>query len=360
MDLRDRVVDALVGIIVVSRWRHWEFWPMWATYPPVVAWIALQAIRHGSLRPITAANPGFADGGLVGESKHAIQSLLPPAWTVPSRVIEPGPLHERTASLLQWMSDEHWSYPIVLKPDVGQRGVGVRKIASDAAAFAYLGDYPHRIVVQPWHPGPFEAGVFYARHPDQSRGRILSITDKVFPAVVGDGCSTLAELIASHPRYRLQCETFFQRHHEKLQVVLDAGQPMPLGEVGNHSQGTLFLDGAALWSPALEERIDEIARGVPGFFIGRFDVRYTDAARFRSGLDIRVIELNGVTAEPTDIYDPQRSIASAYVALFDQWRRVFAIGTANLRRGCRGASTLRLLQLGMTHLTDGRAFPVSS
>jgi hypothetical protein len=73
-----------------------------------------------------------------------------------------------------------------------------------------------------------------------------------------------------------------------------------------------------------------------------------------------VIELNGVTAEPTDIYDPNRTLSSAYAALFDQWRRVFEIGHANLQRGHGGASTGRLLHLGLAHLTDTRAFPVSS
>lgn len=122
----------------------------------------------------------------------------------------------------------------------------------------------------------------------------------------------------------------------------------------------MFLDGRELWTPALERRVDEIARAVPGFFIGRFDVRYGDVERFKSGADLRIIELNGVTAEPTDIYDPNRSVWSAYAALFDQWRRVFEIGDANLQRGHGGASAIRLLQLGLTHLTDGRAFPASS
>jgi hypothetical protein len=345
---------------MVSRWRRWEFWPMWAAYPPVLAWIAVQAVRHRSLRPITAANPGFPDGGLVGESKHQIQSLLPAAWALPTCAVEAGPARERVADFLQLMSREQWSYPIVFKPDVGQRGAGVRKIENAGAARRYLAQYADRIVVQPWHPGPFEAGVFYARHPDESRGCILSITDKVFPEVVGDGRSSLAELIAGHPRFSLQRDTFFRRHAAHLDTVLDHGRTMRLAEVGNHSQGTMFLDGAALWSPALEARIDEIARAVPGFHIGRFDVRYADVDRFRSGTDISIVELNGVTAEPTDIYDPDRPIASAYAALFDQWRRVFEIGDANRRRGFEGASAMRLLQLGLAHLADRRAFPVSS
>jgi hypothetical protein len=348
---------------MVNRWRHWghwEFWPAWAAYPPVVAWIAMQAIRHGGLRPITAANPGLKDGGLVGESKHDIQSRIPSPWAVPSGVIEPGALRSRESSLLQLMASSGWHYPLVLKPDVGQRGMGVRKIASAADATSYFDHYPHRAIAQPWHPGPYEAGLFYARHPDEPRGRILSITDKIFPVVEGDGRSTLAHLIATHPRFHLQAATFRRRHAASLALVLARGERLPLAEVGNHAQGTMFLDGRDLWTPALERRLDEIARAVPGFFIGRFDVRYADVDRFRAGDDLRVIELNGVTAEPTDIYDPNRTVWSAYAALFDQWRRVFEIGAANLRQGHHGASPIRLLQLALAHLRDGRAFPVSS
>jgi hypothetical protein len=344
---------------MVTRWS-WEFWPMWASYPPVVAWIALQAVRSGGVRAITAANPGFEDGGLVGESKHAIQLLLPPAWAVPSEVIEPGLPESRAATLGRLMHDRDWAYPLVLKPDVGQRGVGVRRITGAAEARAYLRQYPHRAVAQPWHPGPFEAGLFYARHPDEPRGRILSITDKVFPVVEGDGRSTLEQLIDAHPRCRLQAGTFRRRHQDQLSTVPAPGQRVRLGDVGNHAQGTMFLDGRALWTAALEERVDQIARAVPGFYIGRFDVRYADVGRFKAGEDFQVIELNGVAAEPTDIYDPDRSLVSAYAALFDQWRRVFEIGRANLERGHDGASAMRLLQLALRHLTDQRAFPVSS
>jgi hypothetical protein len=261
---------------------------------------------------------------------------------------------------LRLMGDNGWQYPIVLKPDVGQRGAGVRKIADVVTARLYLVQYPHRVVAQPWHPGPYEAGIFYTRHPDEPRGCILSITDKVFPIVVGNGRSTLAQLIDAHPRFHLQAGAFHRRHSDRLNSVLAVDERFSLAEVGNHCQGTMFLDGRGLWTPALERRVDEIARAVPGFFIGRFDVRYADVERFKTGEDLRVIELNGVTAEPTDIYDPNRSLVSAYAALFDQWRRIFEIGSANLRLGHSGASALRLLRLGLSHLTDGRVFPVSS
>lgn len=343
-----------------QRWKHWEFWPTWAVYPPVVAWIALLAIRYRGFGAITAANPGFEDGGLVGESKQDLQSMLPSPWAVPSARIDPAEPRLRLRELKALMDDQGLSYPMILKPDIGQRGVGVRKIADDAEALSYFESFPHATVAQPWHPGPFEAGVFYARHPDEPRGRIVSITEKVFPVIEGDGHSTLAELIDAHPRYRLQAPVFRRRHASRLSEIPAAGVCVRLAEVGNHAQGTLFLDGRDLWTPALEARIDAIARDVPGFFIGRFDVRYSNVDAFKAGDDLAIVELNGVTAEPTDIYDPSRSVLSAYAAMFDQWRRVFEIGAANLRRGHRGASAFRLAQLGLLHLGDRRAFPVSS
>lgn len=344
----------------LERWRHWEFWPTWATYAPLMPWIAWLALRHGGPGTVAAANPGFSDGGLVGESKFGILSMLPPEWTVPSARIDPGPLETRCRAVAAFVEVPGVSFPLVLKPDVGQRGAGVRKVHSCAEAADYLRRTSYTVVAQPWHPGPFEAGVFYWRHPSEAHGRILSITDKVFPRIVGDGVRTVGALIRAHPRLSRQWPVFRVRHDASLNRVLAPGEAFALGEVGNHCQGTLFRDGHALWSSALEARIDAIARQVPGFFIGRFDVRYSDRERFASGEDLAILELNGVTAEPTDVYDPERSLWSSYRALFEQWRLIFTIGAANRRLGHAGASVWRLLELGIGHLGDRREFPVSS
>jgi hypothetical protein len=322
-----------------------------------MAWLAF---RHGGPGTVVAANPAFADGGLVGESKFDILRLLPPRWTVPSARIDPGPLEARCRAVAGFLELAGVSWPLVLKPDVGQRGAGVRKVSSPSEAAAYFLDAGYPVVAQPWHPGPFEAGLFYWRHPAEERGRIFSITDKVFPRIVGDGASTLETLVRAHPRLSRQWPVFEARHAASLGRVLGPGEIFVLGEVGNHCQGTLFRDGRALWTAALEARIDAIAREVPGFFIGRFDVRYANRERFMAGDDLAILELNGVTAEPTDVYDPERTIWSSYRALFEQWRQVFTIGAANRRLGHAGASWRQLLRLGLQHLRDPRRFPVSS
>ncbi len=212
--------------------------------------------------------------------------------------------------------------------------------------------------MQPYHPGPFEAGVFYYRFPGSPRGRILSITDKHFPFVIGDGRSTLEKLILAHPRYQLQAGTFLARFQDSLGRVLAAGEQLSLAIAGNHAQGTLFRDGG-LWTAALERRIDEMAQAYPGFYIGRFDVRYEAVNAFKAGRGLAIVELNGATAESTDIYDPDRSLLSAYRRLFQQWSIVFAIGAANRAAGATVTPTRRLIELVRAHLTCKPAFELS-
>jgi hypothetical protein len=247
----------------------------------------------------------------------------------------------------------------VLKPDVGQRGVGVRIIRTWEAAADYFAAVDAPVIAQPYHPGPFEAGIFYYRLPGSPRGRIFSITDKQFPVLVGDGRSTIEALIWSHPRFRLQAPTFAARHASSLDRVLADGERFALAVAGNHCQGTMFRDGRALLTPALAQRVDDIAQAYPGFFVGRFDVRYADVDAFRAGLDLAIVELNGVTSESTDIYDPARTLWSAYRQLFAQWRIIFAIGRANRQAGAPVTSIARLLGLAWSHVTTRPALSLS-
>ena len=134
---------------------------------------------------------------------------------------------------------------------------------------------------------------------------------------------------------------------------------MSLGIAGNHAQGTMFTDGGWMATPALESRIDAIALEYPGFYIGRFDVRYGSPERFLAGEDLAIVELNGATAECTNIYDPAHSLLFAYRTLFRQWRLVFAIGSAN-RLGGRSVSSMdRLLTLLKSHCRSSSPFPIA-
>ena len=165
----------------VARLRRWEFWPAWAINAPVAVWIAGLALYYRGLSVFTAANPGIEEGGFVGESKSAILAKLPQAWVIPWAIVEAGPLATRLEELDQTLRSRGWTFPLVIKPDVGQRGTGVRWLRDAAAAGRYLEREPRRVLLQIPHPGPCEAGLFYVRRPGAPRGQIFSITDKQFP-----------------------------------------------------------------------------------------------------------------------------------------------------------------------------------
>jgi hypothetical protein len=288
----------------------------------------------------------------VSEPKSDILSRLPAERVVPTLLVPAGELSARVQQVLAAVADRGWGFPVILKPDAGGRGAGVRKVRDAAGVEAYLRANPAAVVVQPFHPGPFEAGVFYSRLPGEGRGRIFSITDKVFPVLVGDGRSTLEELIWAHPRFRMQANTFLTRHATDVGRVLADGERFPLAMAGNHCQGTLFRDGSHLLTPELERAIDETVRRFDGFFVGRFDVRYTSADEFRAGRGFAVVELNGVLSESTNLYDPSWSLWRAYRTLFRQWALLFRTGDANRRLGHRPATAGELLALIRDHSRD--------
>jgi hypothetical protein len=356
--LREGYVNARVAVAISRLWR-WEFWPMWAFYAPVAAWIAWLVVKHRGIGLIAAANPGIPDGGIVGESKFDISSRLPHEWTIPSVRIDAAPVESRTWRVAQTIAQLGWRFPLVCKPDVGQRGSGVKLVRSLEDARHYLEREPGAVVLQPYHAGPYEAGVFYYRMPSWESGRILSITDKRFPAIVGDGRSTIRDLIWGDTRLRMQAATFLARHASELDRVPASKERVALAMAGNHCQGTLFRDGRHLITPALERRIDAIARSYRGFFIGRFDIRYVDVERFKAGEDLAIVELNGATAESTNVYDPQSSLLAAYRQLFRQWSLVFAIGAANREAGAHVASIPRLMALLRSHFSTRHAFTTS-
>ncbi len=337
----------------VARLWRWEFWPAAVFYLPIVPWIALLSIRHRGVNVITSANPLIPLGGLVGESKSDILQMLPAAWTVPSARIEAGSLDVQRAALDRIVDDERLSFPLVLKPDFGERGAGVRFVKDREAAYSYLAMVAVPVIVQAYHPGPLEAGIFYYRCPDHDTGRIFSITDKVFSYVTADGRSTLEDLIWRHPRFRMQARVFLSRLGDRASHVPAAGAHVLLARAGNHCQGTMFRDGAHLRTPTLERTIDEIARAANVHF-GRFDVRYADPDELRAGRGFRIVELNGITSESTNIYDPRRSLLWAYATLYRQWMLLFRIGAANQRRGHPASSHWQMVAALFDHYFRGK------
>jgi len=321
------------------RWVRWEFWPPWLFYVPVVGWLAWLSARHGGFGRVAATNPAIPGGGFVGESKSAILEGLGrehPAVARWELLRAAEPLAERRAQAAAFLARERLAPPVVLKPDVGQRGSGVRILRDAAALDLALREQAVDSILQEF-VGGVELGVFWMRAPSEARGRIFSITEKRLPELLGDGRHTLEELILADGRAVALWRTYCAANAERLAWVPPEGTSVRLVELGTHARGAIFLDGAQLETPALADAIEELSARFEGFHFGRFDLRGASLEHIARG-EFRVLELNGVTSEATHIYDPRTSLRRAYATLFRQWSWAFRIARENLSRG-RGRPT---------------------
>jgi membrane protein DedA with SNARE-associated domain len=338
-----------------QRWRHWEFWPPWLFYPPVVVWILWLGLRHRGTTVFTAANPGMPAGGFIGESKREILERLEaagaplPRWEpLPAAL----PAAERLAAVERFRERAGLGWPLVLKPDAGQRGDGVAVVRSAGEAARYLEACRVDALVQEHVPGA-ELGVFYVRRPDEERGRVISITEKAMPEVAGDGRRTVEELILDDRRAVALADLYLTAQGEDRDRVPAAGERVRLVEIGTHCRGAIFRDGRRFATPELEAAVDRIGRASPGFYFGRFDLRGESHEEIAAGR-FRVVELNGVTSEATHIYDRGISLLAAWRTLAGQWRLAFEIGAENRRRGVRPTPARALLAAALRYRRQAR------
>jgi hypothetical protein len=319
-----------------------EFWPQRTFYAPMILyWLWLSAKHGGRFTLPTAANPLFPMGGWVGESKAAVFDLAGP---YARRFIAPWTSFVRTAEAtatdsLAQATRAGLQFPLVAKPDMGCRGVGVRRVRNEAELAAYIAGYPvgHRIVLQDLVDHEGEAGAFYVRKPNEPRGRIVSLTLKYFPYVYGDGRSTLRELIEHDRRAGPLAHIYLPRHEDRLDMVLKPGEPFRIAFAGSHSRGTIFRNGNTFITEAMTDAFDAIAKDVKEFYFGRFDVRFASIADLQAGRNFKIVEINGAGAEATHIWDRNTKLSEAYAALMRQYAAMWEIGAANAQRGFKPA-----------------------
>jgi ATP-grasp domain len=294
-------------------------------------------IRYRSIMLPTAVNPELDDGKFVGESKNGILNLIAkhlPEYAVKHCLVSNKESLKATELLSlteKLLVKEAIKYPFVAKPDQGCRGAGVNLVQSRDELESYIQSFPKNeaFICHELIPYESEIGVFYCRMPWESNGKIISLTLKFFPKLLGDGVHTIRELIASDARASQLANIYYPRLAEKLDVVPQVGEEVCLVFAGNHSKGAIFKDGRRYLSTTLTKTFDRIAKKLPNFYFGRFDIRYKNIQSLEQGQDFKIVEINGVSSESTHIWDSDYALIHAYRDLFKQFHLAFMIGDYN-------------------------------
>lgn len=310
------------------RLFHWEYWPFHVVYGPLYLYWLWLCLKARSFFFFNASNPSIANGGFLMESKKEIYDLLP--WPYyPTTIFVKA--HTSPLEILGEIKWKNLQFPLIAKPDIGMKGLSVKKLSSKEELLEYAFQSKVNFLVQKFIPFENEVGIFYYRFPNKERGHISGIVRKEFLTIVGDGQSTMTELLRRDKRFILQLATLKKTYGNELKRILQKGEERILVPYGNHARGAKFIDASDLIDEELTNMIDSICRRVKGFYFGRLDIRFNTWEELRLGKNFSIIEINGAGSEPTHMYDSGHSLFFAWKEIIRHWNILWKISQINHR-----------------------------
>jgi hypothetical protein len=339
-----------LGVLAVPKVERnlLEHMPKWLICVPLaLQWLYLSA-RFGGLTLPTAVNPNITAGGLVGESKSEYfdgMGELARSFVAPYVLISPRKLMPNSR-LTALMADHGLRFPVIAKPDLGLCGYGVRLIANITELQSYRAAFPpdQRIMLQEYLPQEGEAGIFYERDPKTGKGKISGLALRFYPRVTGDGVRTISELADADPRAKRIANSKYHEARAGIRVPAK-GEVVRLATIGSTRVGGVYRDGKDYITAQLTEHIDAIARDMPAFYFGRFDVRFNSLQDLCEGRRLTIMEINGAGAEAIQAWDPDLHWWEGLKMIFKKQRRLFEIARVLRDRGVKPIKLMELARL---------------
>jgi hypothetical protein len=316
--------------LFIHKVLNWEYWPFGLVYLPIIFLWIYYAIKAKTIFFFNSANPKIKNGGFMNESKIEIYDLIPQQYYPKTQFIKTNTSLDEVLTVIKSLQ---LNYPLILKPDMGLRGNGVKKVTNLEELKAYHAKADFNFLIQDLIPFENEVGIFYVKLPNESKGKITGIVSKEYLIVEGDGTSTIEQLIKKTPRFEFQLKSLKKEYKDKLLKVLLKGERLNLVPYGNHARGAKFIDSSDLISEKLNEVIENISTNISEFYFGRFDIMYNTFEELERGENFAIVELNGSGSEPTHIYDPKHSIFFAWKELAKHITYMYKIGQYNNNRG---------------------------
>ena len=311
----------------IQKLFNWEYWPSSMFYVPNLPYAFYLAARAKHSAFFSAANPCIKSSGNGTESKYKTTELIPEKFRPKTVFVNP---NSNINKVFEALKESGINFPLIAKPDIGFRGLLVKKIYSSEELKLYLEKYPIDIIIQEFLDYKNECGIFYHKKPNQERGSITSITLKKFLVVIGDGKSTFKELILNDERAKRYIDVLSEIHQNKLQEIPTKGQQIKLTSIGNHSKGTQFICGGHLITKKLEQTFDQLSSSIDGWYYGRIDIKYNTFEELENGSGFKILEINGILSEPTHIYDSETyTYLQALKAIRTHWESLFQVATIN-------------------------------
>lgn len=315
---------------ILEKWTNWELWPFWMRYiniTPMWLWYCLKARSPWFF---TASNPTISFGGFEGESKSEMYEQLPPGSFPKTVYIRPGIAFEEVKDAVE---KNGFTYPFIVKPDVGMSGILFRKIKNEQQLRDYHQKMPADYMIQALVELPVEYSVFYYRHPAKTKGVITGFLQKEPLHIIGDGKSTVKDLIDLHPKAKHRIQELYGWHEERLVDILPAAEKYYLTHAANLNRGASFINLHEEIDEDLHRVFDALNHYSKTFYYGRYDLKATSVADLKQGKNFQVLEYNGSGAEPNHVYNSGYSLREAHNEILKHWKVLYEISVFNHQQG---------------------------
>ena len=260
------------------------------------------------------------NGGFFGNTKTEMYHLLPKNLYPAYQLITP---HTSIQQLTI-------TYPSIVKPTIGERGFGIKKIHhfDELRKYHVLANFEY--LIQDFCDYKNELSVFCIRDITTNNFYCSSIVGKTLLSVRGDGIHSIHDLIIRNPRAYLQLDRLKDRWGTTLNTILKNGEEFVLIDNANHSKGAIFFNIEDT-SNKIGQLFIKISESINGFNYGRYDIKYDSIEELIEG-KYSIIELNGVGAEPIDMYIPDLPLWKGLSILTYHWKKMFEIANYNINQ----------------------------
>ena len=310
-----------------SNMFNWRSWSTAILYFPLTIYLLIRGLLKGKLFYFAASNPKLPLGGFASQSKYDILSRVPHSHKPNTILIN----HTDTIpQMMNKLNRHNMSFPLFVKPNRGDGGFLAKKINHAYELYRYHKSHQMDYIIQCYINAPVECSVLF--HYAHQTPHISSITEQRYFKVIGNGRSTLLELIQNNPSGQAHF-THVKEHivHEENRILNEGEEYVPV-PIGHRHYGASFIDQTHCVTPFLLNYFNQLNHEIKLFHYAQYDIKCTSLEALLQG-EFIIIGIKGIKGEPTHIYDHRYGLWKAYRELFKHWQYIFQISKDNIQQG---------------------------
>lgn len=263
-------------------------------------------------------------GGMLDDKKSEVYSL------VDSKYLAKTVLISAQSDLLAEMRSSGLDFPVIIKPDIGFKGFLVRKIDNERELQSIQSLFEDRVMLmQEYLSMKREFSIMCYKRKNSHRFAVSSFVEKKLPFIMGDGTSSIKELIEKLKNPFLKKDLVLQKLDQRKEEILEEGIELTVDHVGNYARGSKFYNMNNEIDSDLIEEVNNFFQNIEGLNFGRLDIKAESIDQVKRG-EFKLLEINGAKAEPIHIYDINMSVWSVVKDVHFHWTTLFKIVKENL------------------------------